>query len=267
MAKTKKVHFKGNIKLNIKQNQHNKISKKTNYNCVVNLNNIDHLLRKYKISHQCDKHHKQFHIEMKIRNNKLTVRNQKISVESHKNQFDLELKIKNDGITFKLANTFEKESAAKPNCDEKAFKTPKTQLVEIGTAQMRSTGQLPRSKTIAEIANDTWKRCKIDSKSKQIKLDVGQYVMAKMKSFSPWPARVTGFTKNRKKVYVHFYGTHDTGSIEVAEITLFEDSKDVIRIQLLRSLDCFAKGIREIETELGIPDELSITNRHFLNEN
>lgn len=165
MAKTKKVHFQGNNKLNIKQNQNNKISKKTNYNCVVILNNIDHLLHKYRVSHQCDEHHKQFHIEIQIKNNKLTVRNQKISLKSHKNQFDLELKIKNDHIAFKLPNTFEKESATKPNCDEKVLKTPKTQLVEISTVQIPSTGQLPRSKTIAEIANDTWKRCKIDSKS------------------------------------------------------------------------------------------------------
>lgn len=127
--------------------------------------------------------------------------------------------------------------------------------------------KLPRSKTLAELSNDAWKRCKKHTKSQQIIFQIDQYVMAKMMSFSPWPAKITGFTKNRKKAYVYFFGTNNSGSVEINEITSFHDAEEVIRMQLLRHLSHFAKGIKEVETELGIPVELSIFNRYAINNN
>lgn len=160
---------------------------------------------------------KSFNIGLRIKNNELTVRDHNISVKGQENHFHLGLRIKNDEITFN-------------KCSEKS---------------------------LAELANDAWKRCKIQNKNKS--LDVDEYVLAKMKSYSPWPAKITGFTKNRKKAYVYFYGTHNSGSVEVNEIAAFQDAGEVIRMLLPRHLICFEKGVVEIERELGIPDELSIT--------
>lgn len=120
------------------------------------------------------------------------------------------------------------------------------------------------AKTLGELVNDAWKRCKNHSKSQKNTLKEGQYVMAKMKSFSTWPAKITGFTKNLNKAIVYFFGTHNSGSVEVKEITLFQESTEVIRLQLLRHSEFFAKGIREVETDLGIPLELSVTNEQNL---
>lgn len=58
---------------------------------------------------------------------------------------------------------------------------------------------------------------------------------------------------------IWFYGTQNTGVVLEKNIVPFKDAQDVIRLLLLRDLFGFLKGIREVERELNIPDELSIT--------
>lgn len=260
MAKTKKTVLNENKKLKTKQCHNNKIIKNNNLNCVVKLDRIDHLLHKYKINNDSNAHHKEINIGIRIKNDKLTIRDQSISIEQHNDEFNFELCLKNDDVHLVALQKVRDESVIKsPRPKSSAF----LQL-QLDKKPARQPGKLPRSKTVAELANDSWKRCKSHNKSKQLNLKVGQYVMSKMKSYSPWPSRLTGFTKNRKKAYVYFYGTHNTGSVEVGDITLFEDSEEVIRMHLIRNLDLFAKGVKEIEMEIGIPDELSITNRRVI---
>lgn len=52
---------------------------------------------------------------------------------------------------------------------------------------------------------------------------VGDRVLARMKGFSPWPARIISFTKNRLSARCYFYGSHDNGSVAVNEIIPFDN--------------------------------------------
>lgn len=181
MAKTKKTILNENKKLKTKQYHNNKIKKNINLNCVVKLDNIDHLLHKYKINNDSNAHHKEINIGIRIKNNKLTIRDQSIPLEQHNDQFNFELRIKNDDVHLvKLQKV----------CDESVIKSPTPKSLaslqlQLDKKSMRQPGKLPRSKTVAELANDSWKRCKSHTKSKQLNLEVGQYVMSKMKSYSP----------------------------------------------------------------------------------
>lgn len=118
------------------------------------------------------------------------------------------------------------------------------------------------SKTLNQRINAAWALEKKQKKDNSIVLTQNQLVLAKMKSYSPWPAKILSFTKSRKSSHVYFYGTHNTGRVNEAELVNFEDAHDVIRLLLLRpNLNGFLKGILEVEYEMGVPKELSITNQ------
>lgn len=59
-------------------------------------------------------------------------------------------------------------------------------------------------KTIAQEADTEWRRIKRQEKEKKTTFDVNQFVLAKMKSYSPWPAQIRSFTKNGKRAQVFF---------------------------------------------------------------
>lgn len=270
MAKAKKVNLiKSNLRVKKIRKGHFK-AKNNNFDCFVKLENIDNLLRKYGISNVVRKD--TFNIAIQINSNKLTVSGQQLSIQKSENQFHLNFQIKNNALTIGAIDerAIDKTVQSKHNELQVRLSRPQRSVMPVAQNKkiqqiVEKPGKLPRSKTIAELANDAWKRCKY-SKSKDITFEVDQFVIGKMKSFPPWPCKIVGFTKNRKKVHVYFYGTHNSGSIEVNEITLFENSDEVIHLLLLRHLQCFAKGIREVEVELGIPAELSIINRHVLED-
>lgn len=280
MAKTRKVNKKKNDKLRNKLNHNTKNEKKTNLNCVVILDNIDHLLHQYNIptkSKQTTKQNpKEFEINFQIKNNQLIVHTfgqPKISVEATKeNDFHLEIQIRNDRIKFMSPNNCKSGDVTQLGCDLMEIESMEIQPQRItkkcsAITTVQPSGKFPRAKTLYELTNDAWKRCKNIFHNQNIALEEGQYVMTKMRSFSPWPAKINGFSKNKKKVYVYFYGTNNSGTVEIKETIPFQKSDEVIRMQLLRHLQCFAKGIREVETELGISAEMSITNEHALTNN
>lgn len=88
-------------------------------------------------------------------------------------------------------------------------------------------------------------------------LKVGDAVAAKMKGFSPWPGRILHFSSNNKMVNVYFYGTHNTGPVGSKNIVPFPLARETIRLVCLRSPGGFIKGVKELENEHQIPDELS----------
>lgn len=55
----------------------------------------------------------------------------------------------------------------------------------------------------------------------------------------------------------YFYGTHNTGSVDICDVIPFQNAFEVIRLINMRNPCDFAKAVKEIEIEHGVPDELS----------
>lgn len=116
------------------------------------------------------------------------------------------------------------------------------------------------AKTLNQLIDLSWRKCKAENKNYKFK--EGEIVLAKMRGWTPWPCVIEKFTANRKSVRVFFFGTGQTGSVELKESVSMEKSTDVIRLLLLRSLDFFRRGICEAEKVLGIDEKNSLTREH-----
>lgn len=95
-----------------------------------------------------------------------------------------------------------------------------------------------------------------------IDLKEDDLVMAKMKSFCPWPARIIRVKGKRTDVF--FFGTNQTGTVDTNQIRLFCDCSQEIKRLLLRHNLSFIKAVKEVEVILKIPDNLSILNEKFI---
>lgn len=248
MVKIRKANSMKNNKFGINKFQMvEKKQKKINFDCVVKLENIDCLLRKYGISNVSSSNSSDvaqqeiFDIAIGLKNNKLTICGQQLSKRNNKNQFHLNFQIKNNALTIDVIDERVNSRSVQTKHDDMQVKLRRLQRKPIFMAQIEGekqsmqqpAGKLSRSKTIAEMANDAWKLCKSQNKNRPMTFNEDQCVIAKMKSYAPWPAKVVGFTKNRKKVHVYFYGTHNSGSVKINEITPFQYSDEVIRLLLL----------------------------------
>lgn len=85
----------------------------------------------------------------------------------------------------------------------------------------------------------------------------GQVVLAKMAGYCPWPARIEGFTKNRLRIKCYFYGTMNRGTVDTNKTIPFQNAHEMVRLINIRSPKYFAKGVKELEVEQGVPPELS----------
>lgn len=125
-----------------------------------------------------------------------------------------------------------------------------------GNTELQS--KKPIEKSLNSLINDSWKKCKKVFQSSGQTINVGDLVLAKMKSYSPWGAQVKSQTKNKKRVHVHFFGTNNEGTVDASEIVTFDLCSEVVRLLLLRKIGMFHKSIREIESILEVPPELSL---------
>lgn len=119
---------------------------------------------------------------------------------------------------------------------------------------------LPR--TLDFFINSSWNQCKKVFRASNQSLYIDDLVMAKMKSYSPWAGRITGYTKDKRRAYIEFFGTHDTGSVEIGEIVAFSACHETIRLLLLRKTSDFHKSIIEIESIMGVSEEMSLLIEH-----
>lgn len=124
---------------------------------------------------------------------------------------------------------------------------------------------LVKPKSLAQLTEAAWRKCKLDNKT--LELENGQIVLGKMRGYSPWPARLCGFSKNKKRVQLYFFGTNNNGSVDIGETVAFEFTTEVIKLLLLRPLPSFYKAVREAECVLGIAEDQSITNQAHALEN
>lgn len=88
-------------------------------------------------------------------------------------------------------------------------------------------------------------------------MKVGDYVLARMKGYSPWPAQISTMTKNGCKANCYFFGANNNGSVDLRAIIPFENAFNVIRLLKCRKLKDFEKGVREVEIINGIPENMS----------
>lgn len=123
--------------------------------------------------------------------------------------------------------------------------------------QQKPTNRKNSASTLLTIANSTFKTSVKEFRKTGIKLEIGDYVIARMKGYSPWPAKISSFTKNRCRALCYFYGSHNNGSVDINEIVPFSNGYDSIRLLMMRNLKDFQKGIRELEIVHGIPENLS----------
>lgn len=86
---------------------------------------------------------------------------------------------------------------------------------------------------------------------------VNDYVLARMRGYPPWPARIVNFTKNGQTMKCYFFGSDNNGSVDYRKAIPFEDAYEVIRLIKIRNPNEFVKGVRELEMKIGIPDILS----------
>lgn len=113
------------------------------------------------------------------------------------------------------------------------------------------------TQTLTTAINNTFKIALKEVENSKTKFFVGDYVLARMKGYSPWPGKVKYFTKDKKRASIFFYGTQNNGSVDLNQMVKFSNGFDTIRLVHLRRLQDFEKGVKEIEREHGIPDHLS----------
>lgn len=89
-------------------------------------------------------------------------------------------------------------------------------------------------------------------------LKEGLVVIAKMRSFAAWPARIVSFRKT--VVTVNFFGDETIGNVPYKDIGLFETNRQLIKGNLVKKIDGYAKAVQTMEMVLKIPNCLSILN-------
>lgn len=105
----------------------------------------------------------------------------------------------------------------------------------------------PHSKPINKMVEEAWKLCKSDSSREKCNIRPSDIVMAKLKGHPAWPAVVLEYI-SKTRVKVEFFGANKTekfGFVNISEITPFESSADVIRLNLKRNIFRYKKAVKE----------------------
>lgn len=111
--------------------------------------------------------------------------------------------------------------------------------------------------TLQNVIDSTFKKEARTFENSEEKFQYGDAILAKMSGYCPWPARVDGFTQNGRRIKCYFYGSHNTGNVDLNQAIPFKNAFSIIRMINLRNQRDFAKGVKEIEMQYGVPDELS----------
>lgn len=107
--------------------------------------------------------------------------------------------------------------------------------------------------TLQSLIDSSWKNCKKMPRN----IETNTVVMAKMKTYCPWPSRIIELNKTRQKAKVYFFGTQNEGVVDIKDIVEFLNAKETVRLLLLRNEPNFTNGVHTIEMILEIPDEFS----------
>lgn len=203
---------------------------------------------------------KSFHVRihgqtMEIGEKKCVSTNRSFHIKIKKHQLDLIAEPSATSIT--VEKTKENEVVAVDSKLPEAIVSGTSPNAPIESIQNKDT---LIGKALTEFINAKWRESKKEYRKTRNIIQIGDLVMAKMSTYSPWGSRVLSFTKNKQRATVCFFGEGLRGSVNVAEIVPFNRCTDVIRLLLLRKFSDFHKSIIEIERILGVPDHLSLLN-------
>lgn len=139
-----------------------------------------------------------------------------------------------------------------------------TRLVDVDTQskskqlERRNRSTNLKVPSLQDLIRNTFKQSLKEFHNSGKKLEVNDYVIARMKGYSPWGAKIVSFTKDKRRAMCYFYGSNNNGSVDTKEIIPFKSGFSAIRLLNIRNANEFAKGIREIEIENGVPEHLSV---------
>lgn len=128
-------------------------------------------------------------------------------------------------------------------------------------AQTNKKNTLPDNKKLVkrtETTSTIWDTVK---RNKKMQLSVGDFVIAKMATFSPWPARIIDFIPKNKKIEVFWFGDNRTGKVLATECVHFTESEKIIVHVLNMKVHNYRRAIHEAEISTGIGFEESILNK------
>lgn len=194
--------------------------------CFIKLHRCDRIVEEKKIQRET------YNIDVKIHENLVSVGDKK-------------LKLKNTTQNINIGLSFRLNEAIVKCCN----------VVESVAPSKTVTSTV---KSLKQIIDAEWHKAKTQHDRGAVV--VGLIVMGKMKGYPPWPGLLQSFTKNGKRAQLRFFGTHNTGSVEVTEIVPFDIARDTTRLLLLRPLKFFFKAVLEVERIMQIDDEYSLTN-------
>lgn len=83
-------------------------------------------------------------------------------------------------------------------------------------------------------------------------------VLAKMKTYSAWPASIRSFGKTYIDVY--FYGDRTTGHVGYDNVGLFQCNTELIKFNLKKNIKGYRRAVVCAERVLKIPQHLSIVD-------
>lgn len=171
-----------------------------------------------------------YNIDVKIRNDVCTVGGKKVILADGKRGINIGLAIRLNEAIVTCCNLIE-------------------------TTERQNTLVKCQAKTLNQLIDAEWRK----SKTVGEKIEIGHIVLAKMKGYTPWPGVVRSFTKNGKRAQLYFFGTDNSGTVDVDEIVGFDVGRETTRLLLLRRINFFTKAVLEAERLLNIGPEFSIT--------
>lgn len=87
--------------------------------------------------------------------------------------------------------------------------------------------------------------------------EVGSIVLAKMRSYRPWPAIILN-ENGRSVFWVRFLGKGSHGSVKKTECVPFENALECVQQSLENPVEDYSRAVREAEVILHIPSEKSL---------
>lgn len=198
-------------------------------------------------------------ISIEIRNNTLRIGKQ--TEKSKNGTFEITISTQGCGILLLKPPVLPIVPALLRDLPNRTAKKAPNPVVKMTSTALVARQVLPKS--LNSFISNAWNQCKKDFCASNQCLNLNDIVMARLKSYSAWPGFITGYTKDKRRAYVEFFGTHDVGSVDVKEIVRFIDCYDTIRLLLLRKTSDFHKAIIEVERIQNVPPEMSLL--HDLN--